>query len=69
MIRIAASLALLVSASEFGLAAEQGPLLKGEPGMGGWKLDKPGVRRLFSPQDLPPVNRRATLITFWRLPA
>lgn len=58
MIEIAASIALLVSASGVGLAAEPGSLLKGEHAMRGWRLDKPGVRQLFIPQDVPPVETK-----------
>ncbi|MGO9992787.1 MAG: PQQ-dependent sugar dehydrogenase [Steroidobacteraceae bacterium] len=63
MIRIVAALALLASASELGLAAEQGPLLKGEQAVGGWRQDKPGVRRLLTPSDLPPVGNETPALS------
>lgn len=56
MIKIAATSALLVSAMDFGLAAEPGAPLKGKEAMGGWNVDKPGVRRLLTAHDLPPVE-------------
>lgn len=55
IIKIVASFALLANAVDFALAAEPA-LLKGKDAMGDWKLDKPGVRRLLTPQDLPPVD-------------
>jgi len=33
------------------------PLLKGQAAMGGWQQDNPGVRRLLTPQDLPPISK------------
>src|SRR5258706_2420718 len=33
------------------------PLLKGQAAMGGWQQDNPGVRRLLTPQDLPPIGK------------
>lgn len=33
-----------------------GQVLKGQAAFGDWKSDKPGVRRLLTPQDLPPVS-------------
>lgn len=53
MIRIAgfASLALLVATSAVAQQADQ-PLLTGKDAFGGWKADKPGVRRLIKPDDL-----------------
>lgn len=56
IIRVAASFTLLVIAVDFGVAAEPGSLLKGKEAMGGWNLDKPGVRRLLTPQDVPPIE-------------
>jgi len=34
-----------------------GQVLKGEAAYGGWQDDKPGVRRLLTPQDLPPIAK------------
>jgi glucose/arabinose dehydrogenase len=33
------------------------PLLVGQAAMGGWQQDNPGVRRLLTPQDLPPISK------------
>jgi glucose/arabinose dehydrogenase len=33
-----------------------GQVLKGQAAFGDWQSDKPGVRRLLTPQDLPPVS-------------
>ena len=54
MIRIAAfvGLALLLATGAFAQQAEQ-PLLTGEKAFGDWKADRPGVRRLIKPEDLP----------------
>ena len=40
-------------------AAEEGSgtLLKGKAAFGSWEQDKPGLRRLIKPQDLPPVGK------------
>ena len=34
-----------------------GQVLKGEAAYGGWHDDRPGLRRLLTPQDLPPIER------------
>ncbi len=34
-----------------------GQVLKGEAAYGGWHDDRPGVRRLLTPQDLPPIEK------------
>src|ERR1700738_267836 len=34
-----------------------GQVLKGEAAMGSWHDDKPGVRRLLTPQDLPAIGK------------
>jgi glucose/arabinose dehydrogenase len=41
------------------LCAERafGQVLKGEAGYGGWYDDRPGLRRLLRPQDLPPIEK------------
>src|SRR5258706_3583706 len=33
------------------------PLLKGQAAMGGWQQDNRGLRRLLTPQDLPPIGK------------
>src|SRR6202048_1524183 len=33
-----------------------GQVLRGEAAFGSWRDDKPGVRRLLTPQDLPPIS-------------
>ena len=33
------------------------PNLQGATAMGGWRDDKPGVRRLITPQDLPAISK------------
>jgi glucose/arabinose dehydrogenase len=38
-------------------AQEPGSLLKGKAAFGGWQQDKPGVRRLLTLQDLPPIGK------------
>jgi hypothetical protein len=32
-------------------------VLRGEAAIGGWRDDKPGVRRLLTPQDLPAIGK------------
>jgi len=57
--RVLAIIILLVSGS-IETAAEQNSnvqLLKGKAAFGGWQQDKPGVRRLLTPQDLPAVSK------------
>src|SRR5258708_7246808 len=44
-------LSLLVVEETFGQS------LKGEAAMGSWRDDKPGVRRLLTPQDLPAISK------------
>lgn len=41
------------------LAGEQafGQVLQGEAAFGSWQDDKPGVRRLLTPQDLPAIAK------------
>jgi hypothetical protein len=34
-----------------------GQVLKGEAAIGSWKDDKPGVRRLLTPQDQPAISK------------
>src|SRR5882672_12703662 len=43
------------------LAGERafGQVLQGAAAFGGWQDDKPGVRRLIRPQDLPPISASA----------
>jgi glucose/arabinose dehydrogenase len=50
-------LALLVSGGITATAQEPGSLLKGKAAFGGWQQDKPGVRRLLTLQDLPPIGK------------
>jgi len=51
---LTAFLALAASAS----AQAQDPVLTGKEAFGDWRQDKPGVRRLIRPQDLPPAAPR-----------
>jgi glucose/arabinose dehydrogenase len=57
----AAALVVLASAGALCSAAEEGSgmLLKGKAAFGSWKQDKPGIRRLLTPQDLPPLGKSA----------
>jgi glucose/arabinose dehydrogenase len=50
-------LALLMSGGITATAQEPGSLLKGKAAFGGWQQDKPGVRRLLTLQDLPPIGK------------
>src|SRR5260370_7509342 len=34
-----------------------GQVVKGEAAYGGWHDDRPGLRRLLTPQDLPPIEK------------
>lgn len=57
--------ALLIVAFCIGIAAAPGdqtnaPVLKGSAAFGGFDKDRPGLRRLIQPQDLPPVTRSTT---------
>jgi glucose/arabinose dehydrogenase len=55
----AAAFVVLASASALSSAAEDGsgPLLKGKAAFGSWQQDRPGIRRLLTPQDLPPIGK------------
>src|SRR2546421_12504695 len=62
---IAGTAALLIVAFCIGVAAApgdqtNGPVLKGSAAFGGFDQDRPGLRRLIQPQDVPPVTRSAT---------
>src|ERR1700759_1633848 len=50
---------VLAAAGAVSAAAEDrsGTLLKGKAAFGSWQQDKPGLRRLIKPQDLPPVGK------------
>src|SRR5882757_6919333 len=54
MIRLAGLVlpALFLTAAAFAQQADQ-PVLKGPAAFGDWRADKPGVRRLIRPEDLP----------------
>jgi glucose/arabinose dehydrogenase len=39
-----------------GVEDVNGPVLKGAAALGSWQQDRPGVRRLLTPQDLPPIG-------------
>jgi glucose/arabinose dehydrogenase len=43
---------------------ERGNVLKGQAAFGDWHADKPGVRRLITPQDLPPPGNNAKTANF-----
>jgi glucose/arabinose dehydrogenase len=56
---------LLIVAFCIGIAAALGdqttaPVLKGSAAFGGFDQDRPGLRRLIQPQDVPPVTRSTT---------
>jgi len=55
----AAAIVMLAFAGAVRAAAEDGSgtLLKGKAAFGSWQQDKPGLRRLIKPQDLPPVGK------------
>jgi glucose/arabinose dehydrogenase len=55
----AAAIVVLAGAGALRAAAEDGSgtLLKGKAAFGSWRQDKPGLRRLIKPQDLPPVGK------------
>jgi len=54
-----AAIVMLAGAGAVRAAAEEGSgtLLKGKAAFGSWQQDKPGLRRLIKPQDLPPVGK------------
>jgi len=54
----AAAIVMLAGAGAVRAAAEDGSgtVLKGKAAFGSWRQDKPGLRRLIKPQDLPPVG-------------
>ena len=56
---MAAAIVMLAGAGAVCAAAEDGSgtLLKGKAAFGSWQQDKPGLRRLIKPQDLPPVGK------------
>jgi glucose/arabinose dehydrogenase len=51
----AAFVAIVASALIAGQKTDSGGVLKGPAAFGDWHADKPGVRRLITPQDLPPA--------------
>jgi glucose/arabinose dehydrogenase len=53
----AAAIVMLAGAGAVRAAAEDATLLKGKAAFGSWRQDKPGLRRLIKPQDLPPVGK------------
>ncbi len=55
----AAAIVMLAAAGAARAAAEDGSgtVLKGKAALGSWQEDKPGLRRLIKPQDLPPVGK------------
>src|ERR1700760_3617700 len=55
----AAAIVMLAGAGAVRAAGEDGSgtLLKGKAAFGSWQQDKPGLRRLIKPQDLPPVGK------------
>ena len=57
-IRIAAAAFLLAGTFSAG-AQDAGPVLKGKAALGGWKQDKPGLRRLLTLADQPPIGQDA----------
>lgn len=62
---VVAAAACAIMAS--GPAAPQqggGEVLKGPAAFGDWRTDKPGVRRLITPQDLPPPGDNASTMNF-----
>lgn len=59
IVRTMAAIIMLTGAGAVRAAAEDGSgtLLKGKAALGSWQQDKPGLRRLIKPQDLPPVGK------------
>ena len=53
----AAAIVVFAGAGADRAAAEDGMLLTGKAAFGSWQQDKPGLRRLIKPQDLPPVGK------------
>jgi hypothetical protein len=43
---------------------DRGEVLKGKAAFGDWRTDKPGVRRLITPKDLPPPGANAATQNF-----
>lgn len=58
-VAMAACLAALCASGSAAAPATEGntPVLKGKAAFGGWQQDKPGIRRLITPQDLPPIGK------------
>jgi glucose/arabinose dehydrogenase len=59
MARIGTAAAVIfTSATAFAAGVEDvnGPVLKRAAALGSWQQDRPGVRRLLTPQDLPPIG-------------
>ena len=55
---VSVALVLLASATMGAAIAENGGQpLKGKAAFGGWQQDKPGLRRLLTAQDLPPISK------------
>jgi len=59
------AVAMLASANGSSVASEggTGPVLKGKAAFGGWQQDKPGVRRLLTPKDLPPIGKSTSNVS------
>jgi glucose/arabinose dehydrogenase len=69
-----AAVAALLLAGSFSLPASaqesSGDTLKGQAALGGWEQDGPGVKRLLTPQDLPPIGTSvATIAEIVPMPA
>ena len=50
---LAVAVALSIGWSDVARAAESTPVLTGQSAFGDWHVDKPGVRRLIRPADMP----------------
>src|SRR5260370_23956758 len=59
MIKIVSVARVLLASATTGAAIAEngGQPLKGKAAFGGWQQDKPGLRRLLTAQDLPPISK------------
>jgi hypothetical protein len=55
---VLATIVLLASGDLLaGISTDDERVLKGSEAFGDWRKDRPGVKRLLTPQDLPPISQ------------
>jgi hypothetical protein len=58
MVLVVATIVLFASGGFLaGISTNDEGVLKGRETFGAWRQDRPGLKRLLTPQDLPPINQ------------